>query len=72
VNVRLFRLLQQFADEFARTRPPDLEHIALTYLERAYELGRKVGRSEHSRHNSDYPPWQRGNDNEQGGSGPEA
>ena len=74
MDEEFFRLIEKFPHDFAVTRPPDQEALALAYLHRAYELGKEAGRTgdNHNRR-EDYPVWQRRMDESGGGeSGPDA
>ena len=70
------RLLQRFSLHSMKTGPRDQETLALTYMRRAYELGKEAACAEQTEdqvteagHN--YPEWQRDQDENDGGSGPE-
>ena len=53
LNVKLFRLLHQFSRDCAATKPFDLDTVGLSYMNRAYELGKDAGRAQSRRHRSD-------------------
>lgn len=44
INVKLYRLLHQFSRDCAATKPFDLDTVGLSYMNRAYELGKDAGR----------------------------
>jgi hypothetical protein len=46
MDERLFCLLQAFSRDLTATQPPDLDTFGLTYMQRAYELGKVAGRAE--------------------------
>ena len=46
MDVKFFQLLRRFSRDSTQTGPPDQETVALSYMQRAYELGKDAGRAE--------------------------
>ena len=68
MDPKLYPLVRSFSDEFIATAPRDLEVLATFYIDRAFEIGRSVGRSEATNHEN--PDWRPPNEDD-GGRGPD-
>jgi len=70
LDLKLFRLTTRFSRDFLKTRIPDLEALALFYIERAYELGMETGRAEKESLEEGHAGWRTRSGNKGGGDDP--
>ena len=71
MDLKFFQLLERFSHDSTQTTPRDQETLALTFMRRAYELGKEAGREEQRAEDLNsrferYPVWRRA-DGENGG-----